>query len=161
VAKESCGASDSKLLYIINSADVSFQIFIGLAILYHVAKVDDIYVIPRRTPPLPMLDQTHQTIRRALDCLGFASNITARAFQALLNYRASTFAGSYRPMIALEFMTLLVLWAQTTPAVVGLHDALPGMSLANAVITGLTAILTWQAVVLRTVPQAVADEEDE
>lgn len=89
-----------------------------------------------------------------------ASDLARKGFQALLNHRLGTFAGSYRPMAVLELAMFLMSWGQAAPAVVGVFEVMPGLSVANVVITLLAVVLAWQAITLPPVPQTEGDNEE-
>ncbi|KAJ7186864.1 hypothetical protein C8R46DRAFT_1058256 [Mycena filopes] len=123
-----------------------------LLVVYLVSSPDDYHLISGQLPPPGPEDHPTNIVHRISALLVFPLQFTGRLSQFILNHRSRTFAGSYKITVLLRVLRT-VLWL--------IFDALPGLSVPDAMDTVLLAAIAWQALVFPRVVQKAEDEDNE
>ncbi|KAJ6510568.1 hypothetical protein C8R45DRAFT_964526 [Mycena sanguinolenta] len=149
---------NSQRLDLRTSWSVKAGICVSLIAIYHLFSPEDYHVLSAYLPAPDPDDLPTNIVARFYALVFFPLQFTGRLSQVLLNHRSRTFAGSFKAVVVLRIILVMLDLAVYWTTLIGRYDARPGLSVPQGVDMVLLAVMVWQAVIL---PKAVQNAEDE
>ncbi|KAJ7666901.1 hypothetical protein DFH06DRAFT_1185007 [Mycena polygramma] len=140
---------------------VKAGVCISLVAVYYFFSPEEYHLLSAHHPHPGSSDQPTNSLARTYAILFGPLQLTGTLAQLLLNYRAKTFAGSYKAAIGLRAVIMVLALGMYVPTVVGRFDARPGLAVSQIVEMVALAVALWQAAVFPKVVQKVGDEDSE
>ncbi|KAF8962868.1 hypothetical protein BDZ97DRAFT_1823173 [Flammula alnicola] len=132
--------------------------FAVLSAIFYLVSHHEFYVIYPHGPKSPIEEGLATFTIKLQSLVVLPAAFLGKSLQLILNFRAKTFAGTYRPCALLFLVGATLIVAASAPHVVGDTKIAPGINLFSFSELVLAAILTLQAAIYPPVLQLEEDE---